>query len=294
MSLVPQVLRSLKNLPPFPMVAQRTLLLLNKPEVSINELVEVVKFDPAITANILRISNSAYFGLRREIHSLHQALLLLGTQELLKIIIASGATRVFAAPTPGYFAERQGLWRHSVSCGLMVDVLCRELSLPDQAAGFTAGLMHDIGKVVLSLFVEQKFHEIMEVVEKQGVSFQAAEKIILGVDHAEMGGEMARMWDFPDRLRLAITYHHLDKPEAYTDDLILLVYLADILCLMFGQDLGSDGLAYTGYPEVLRHFHLREKNLQRVLLRFESAWDEAQVLFGLMGQKDGIQRANRG
>ncbi|MEW6658507.1 MAG: HDOD domain-containing protein [Thermodesulfobacteriota bacterium] len=294
MSLVPQVLRSLKNLPPFPMVAQRTLVLLNKPEVSIQELVEVVKFDPAITANILRISNSAYFGLRREIHSLHQALLLLGTQELLKIIIASGATRLFSAPTPGYFTERQGLWRHSVSCALMVDVLSRELSLPDQATGFTAGLMHDIGKIVLSLFVEQKFHEIMEVVEQQGVSFQAAEKIILGVDHAEMGGEMARMWDFPDRLRLAITYHHLDKPEAYTDDLILLVYLADILCLMFGQDLGSDGLAYTGYPEVLRHFHLRERNLQKVLLQFGSAWDEAQILFGLMGQQDGVQRANRG
>jgi putative nucleotidyltransferase with HDIG domain len=293
MSLVPQVLRSLKNLPPFPMVAQRTLLLLNKPEVSIQELVEVVKFDPAITANILRISNSAYFGLRREIHSLHQALLLLGTQELLKIIIASGATRLFSAPTPGYFTERQGLWRHSVSCGLMVDLLSRELSLQDHATGFTAGLMHDIGKVVLSLFVEQKFHEIMEVVENQGVSFQAAEKIILGVDHAEMGGEMARMWDFPDRLRLAITYHHLDKPEAYTDDLILLVYLADILVMMFGQDLGVDGLAYTGYPEVLRHFRLREKNLQKVLLRFGSAWDEAQILFGLMGQKDGVQCANR-
>jgi putative nucleotidyltransferase with HDIG domain len=293
MSLVPQVLRSLKNLPPFPMVAQRALLLLNKPEVSIQELVEVVKFDPAITANILRISNSAYFGLRREIHSLHQALLLLGTQELLKIIIASGATRLFSAPTPGYFTERQGLWRHSVSCGLMVDMLSQELSLQDHATGFTAGLMHDIGKVVLSLFVEQKFHEIMEVVEQQGVSFQTAEKIILGVDHAEMGGEMARMWDFPDRLRLAITYHHLDKPEAYTDDLILLVYLADILVMMFGQDLGMDGLAYTGYPEVLRHFRLKDKNLQKVLLRFGSAWDEAQILFGLMGQKDGVQCANR-
>jgi len=275
------------------MVAQRTLLLLNKPEVSIQELVEVVKFDPAITANILRISNSAYFGLRREIHSLHQALLLLGTQELLKIIIASGATRLFNAPTPGYFTERQGLWRHSVSCALMVDLLCRELSLQDRATGFTAGMMHDIGKVVLSLFVEQKFHEIMEVVDQQGLSFQAAEKTILGVDHAEMGGEMARMWDFPDRLRLAITYHHLDKPEAYTDDLILLVYLADILVMMFGQDLGSDGLAYTGYPEVLRHFHLRERNLQKLLLDFRVAWDEAQVFFGLMGKQDGIQRANR-
>ena len=77
MSLVPQVLKSLKTLPPFPLVAQRALLLLNQSEVSIQELVDIVKFDPAITANVLRISNSAFFGLRREIHSLHQALLLL-------------------------------------------------------------------------------------------------------------------------------------------------------------------------------------------------------------------------
>jgi putative nucleotidyltransferase with HDIG domain len=293
MSFVPQILRSLKNLPPFPMVAQRALMLLNKPEVSIQELVDVVKFDPAITANILRISNSAYFGLRREIHSLNQALLLLGTQELLKIIIASGATRLFAASTPGYFSERQGLWRHSVSCALMADLMDRELSLGDRATGFTAGLMHDIGKVVLSLFVEQQFNQIMKEVEQKGVPFQEAEKAILGVDHAEIGGEMARMWDFPDRLRLVISLHHLDKPEAYNDDLVLLIYLADLLVLMFGQDLGVDGLAYTGYPQVLKHFHLRERDLERILMNFGSSWQEAQILFGLIGNPDGVQRTHR-
>lgn len=294
MSLIPQVLKSLKTLPPFPLVAQRALLLLNQPEVSIQELVDIVKFDPAITANILRISNSAYFGLRREIHSLHQALLLLGTQELLKIIIASGATRVFCRPTPGYFTERLGLWRHSVSCAIMADLLGKELNLSEQATSFTAGLLHDIGKVVLSLYVDQKFTQIIEVVENQNVSFQTAEKMVLGIDHAELGGEMARLWDFPDRLRIVISFHHLDRPEAFADDLVLLVYLADLLVLMFGQDLGADGLAYQGYPEVLRHFQLRERDLERILLKFGSKWQEAQILFGLVGNQDGVQCAHRG
>jgi HD-like signal output (HDOD) protein len=115
MNIVPQVLKSLKNLPPFPQVAQRALLLLNEPEVNILELVEVLKFDPAVTANILRISNSAYFGSNQAIHSLHQALLLLGTQELLKIIVSSGATPLFRSAASGYFGERRGLWQHSVS-----------------------------------------------------------------------------------------------------------------------------------------------------------------------------------
>lgn len=294
MSLIPQVLKSLKSLPPFPLVAQRVLVLLNQPEVSIQELVEIVRFDPAITANILRISNSAYFGLRREIHSLHQALLLLGNQELLKIIIASGATRVFCRPTPGYFTERLGLWRHSVSCALMADLLARDLTLPEQAASFTAGLLHDIGKMLLSLYVNQKFTEIMEVVESQKTSFQQAEKAVLGIDHAQLGGEMARLWDFPDRLRLVIHLHHLDRPEAFADDMVLLIYLADILVLMFGQDLRADGLVYQGYPEVLRHFRLRERDLERILLKFGSAWQEAQVFFGLMGGEDGLQCPHRG
>ncbi|MGQ9687502.1 MAG: HDOD domain-containing protein [Desulfobaccales bacterium] len=294
MSLVPQVLKSLKTLPPFPLVAQRTLLLLNQSEVSIQELVDIVKFDPAITANVLRISNSAFFGLRREIHSLHQALLLLGTQELLKIIIASGATRIFCHSIPGYFSDRLGLWRHSVSVALMADLMARDLAISERAMAFTAGLLHDIGKVVLSLFVDQKFTEIMQVVETQGVTFQAAEREILGIDHAELGGEMARLWDFPDRLRLVINLHHLNKPEAFADDLVLLIYLADLLVLMFGQDLGADGLAYQGFPEVLRHFHLRERDLERVLLNFGSAWQDAQVLFGLIGGEDGLQCAHRG
>jgi len=294
MSLVPQVLKSLKTLPPFPLVAQRALLLLNQAEVSIQELVDIVKFDPAITANVLRISNSAFFGLRREIHSLHQALLLLGTQELLKIIIASGATRLFCRSTPGYFTDRLGLWRHSVSCALMADLLARELTHPERATSFTAGLLHDVGKVVLSLYVDQKFSEIMELVDGRGFSFQAAEKEILGIDHAQLGGEMARLWDFPDRLRLVINLHHLDKPEAFADDMVLLVYLADLLVLMFGQDLGVDGLAYDGYPEVLRHFHMRERDLEKILLNFGSAWQEAQVIFGLIGSSDGLQCSHSG
>ena len=295
MSLIPQILRSLKNLPPFPMVAQRALLMLNKPEVSIQELVEVVKFDPGITANILRIANSAYFGLRREIHSLHQALLLLGTQELLKIIIASGATRLFAnTPSAGYFSERQGLWRHSVSCALMADLLGRELSMSSQTSGFTAGLLHDIGKILLSLFVDQKFSEIMTVVETENISFHLAEKKVLGINHAEIGGEMARIWDFPDRLRSVIIHHHLDKPEAFADDLVLLIYLADLLVLMFGQDLGKEGLAYAGQPEVIKHFDLRERDLQKILLHFGAVWNEAQVFFGLLENSHGLQRAHRG
>jgi putative nucleotidyltransferase with HDIG domain len=275
------------------MVAQRALLLVNKTEVSIQELVDVVKFDPAITANILRIANSAYFGLRREIHSLNQALLLLGTQELLKIIIASGATRLFGNAAPGYFSEQQGLWRHSVSCALMADLLARELTLAERNMSFTAGILHDIGKIVLSLFVDQKFAQIMEVVEIQGEPFHRAEKIVLGVDHAEIGGEMARIWDFPDHLRLVIKHHHLDRPEAFEDEMVLLIYLADLLVLMFGQNLGREGLAYAGYPEVLNRFGLKQRDLEKFLLHFGSAWDDAQVFFGLLGNDHGLQCAHR-
>ena len=134
----------------------------------------------------------------------------------------------------------------------------------------------------------------MAVVSEQGLSFKEAERQILGVDHTEIGGEMARLWDFPDRLRLVIAHHHLDHSEAFADDLVLCVYLADLLVMMFGQNLWVDGLAYVGYPEVLRHLRLLERDLEKLLLKFGSRWDEAQVFFGLMGSQDGLQRAHRG
>ncbi len=293
MNLIPAIMGSLEKLPPLPPLAYQAIEMIHQEQVSLQELVEVVRYDPALTANILRLCNSPYFGLREEVHSLQQALLLLGTQQLLKLFIAGGVSQAFNRATPVYFSEVRGLWRHSVNCALMVSLLAQELTVEEESFCFTAGLLHDVGKLALAIYVDRQFPQIIELVEKRKLPFQAAERLVLGIDHAEVGGEMARIWRFPSRLGLAIAGHHLDKIDAWHDDLTLLVYLADMLVLMFGQDLGQDGLAYTLRPEILQHFQLRQKDLDRMLLKFDGLWRRAQGFLHFAEKSHVLQCSHR-
>lgn len=280
-----QFLPAIKKLQPFPAVVQKVMMALDDPEVGIQELVDIVRYDPGITANILKMANSAYFGFCREVHSLNQALLYLGTQNLFKIIIASGATRLLHTPCQGYALEAGGLWRHSVTTALMASVLARLLGWPEGATLFTAALLHDLGKIVLSYFVQEKFAQIMVLVQQKGLAFQEAERAILGMDHAAVGEAIARRWNFPPKIRLAIAHHHLDAPEAWENELAMLVYLADVLALTVGMELGADGLAYRGHPRVMRYFGLRERHLEQALAWFWPELERAQDFFNLNEEK---------
>ncbi|RLA89979.1 MAG: HDOD domain-containing protein [Deltaproteobacteria bacterium] len=278
---IAHILPDIKSLPPFPEVTQKVITTLDDPEVGIQELVEIVQYDPNLTANILKMSNSAYFGFPREVHSLNQALLYLGTQNLFKIIIASGATRLYGRCCNGYILDQGELWRHSVSTAVMASVISRWLGVPDGALLFTAALLHDIGKLVLDYYVHDAFTEIMALVKEGNYAFQEAERAVIGIDHAAVGGEIARQWNFPDKIRLAIAYHHLESPEALKNDLALLVYLADLLVIILGANLGVDGLAYRGHPWVMKHFGLRVRHLEQLLALFWPEMQKAQEFFNL-------------
>jgi putative nucleotidyltransferase with HDIG domain len=278
---VTKLLRSIKQLKPFPTVVQKALAMLDDPNVSIQELVDTIKFDPGITANILKMCNSPLLGLRQQVHSLNQAMLYLGTQKLLQIVIASGATPQLAVARPGYGLDKGGLWRHSIGTAIMASLLVRQLGLPGESTFFTAALLHDIGKIVLDQYVREAFKQIIALVEKQGYAFQEAERTVIGMDHAAVGGEIATLWNFPEIIRSAIVYHHMESPEVPKNDVVMLVHLADLLVIMMGTDLGADGLAYRGNPGVMKHFNLRHRHIEQVLAMFWLEIQQAQDLFSL-------------
>jgi len=270
---ISRILDSIESLKPFPAVVQKAIPMLGQAEVPVQDVIEVIKYDPGITANVLRLCNSAHLGLRHQIKSLNHAMLYLGSQNLLKIIIASGVTQKLAAPRPGYCLDRGGLWRHSVSAAIMASVLAQQLELAEEATLFTAALLHDIGKLVLDQYVGDALAKIMELVNNRGYAFQEAEQEVLGMDHATVGSEIARRWHFPEPIRKAIARHHIEPDCQTEDDLVMLVHLADLLVLMVGADLGADGLAYRGYPTVMRHFGMRERHVEKVLAVY---WHEVQ------------------
>lgn len=255
-----RVLSEVEKLPPMPQVVQRLAAMLRDPEVSAAQLVGTVQLDQALTANVLRVCNSAYFGARRQVNSLQQALALIGNDRLLDIVMSQGSSAYFARASKGYELARGELWRHSVAAALASQILCRRLASRGDPMLYTAALLHDIGKVVLSEFVAEGFQAIQALVRERKMSFGEAEREVLGIDHAALGARMCERWDFPPQLVAAIANHH-DPEAARSDPLSALVYVSDLICLLLGIGAGADGLAYHGGDGLMATLKMTEVDI---------------------------------
>jgi putative nucleotidyltransferase with HDIG domain len=267
MNLVEDILQSVTELPPFPVVIQRALELAEDPRSSAKDVVEVIQYDQAITANVLKVCNSAFLGLRRTVRSLRDALVLIGFNQLLEIILSQESARLFQGPCHGYELQQGQLWQHSVASALLSRFISQRLGREENPAYFTAALLHDVGKTLLSRFVKDYFGEIKERVRDRNLSFVEAEKEVLGMDHAELGGRITEQWGFPRNIVSAVRYHHLPLEPDEDGEPIRMVYLCDLVAVMTGIGGGADGLAYRAHDGVMKHYQLTEKDIERWMLQ---------------------------
>jgi putative nucleotidyltransferase with HDIG domain len=267
MNLVDTILQSATELPPFPKVMQRALELIHDPRSSAQDVVDVIQFDPSLTARILKVCNSAFLGLRRKIHSLREALIMIGFQQLLEIILSQETMHLFYAPWRGYDLGAGELWRHSVASSLLSGIISKKLSHEVNPASFTAALLHDVGKTALSKFVKDYLVDIRNLVRHRRLSFIEAEKEVLGVDHAELGARMIEGWNFPKSIVAAVRYHHSPSLTPTDREMADLVYLCDVVAMMTGIGGGADGLLYHAYNEVMQQYGLAEKDVERFMIQ---------------------------
>jgi len=277
-----EITKSIKGLPPFPDVVGRALKMLDDPHASVPELVSVVEYDPSITANVLKLCNSAYYGLSREVRSLREGIVLLGNAQLKDIILAGTAVKYLGKGTKGYDLAKGELWKHSVATGIFGRIIANHVLEEEAPSVFTACLLHDIGKVVLDTFVDEYFNHLMEVIYEENRSFMEAERAVFGTDHAEVGARVTRKWEFPEEIVQAIENHHRPE-EAADDDLITpVVYLANVFTVLAGIGIGRSGLFCRGKESVMKRFGLDAKDVQDLLLEFYDEFNKVQDLLGLM------------
>ncbi|HOO40178.1 MAG TPA: HDOD domain-containing protein [Syntrophales bacterium] len=270
--MIEKIIRSVQSIPAFPMTVHKVAELVSQEDYAVTDLVNLIKFDQAITANILKMSNAAYFGSRHKIKTIQEAVLYLGQQNLLRAVQAAGVSRFYRKVSGGYVSRARDLWKHAIAVATMSQILSQKIFRCDDSVLYTAALLHDIGKVFLGEYVQESFVRIGNLVANGGYSFLDAEKEVLGIDHAVLGGMIADHWHFPTEIRDAIAYHHrpdlLDRDGDYVS---WLVYLSDQACLMIGVDGGIDGLAYKGLEESLKRYHLRLQDLEEgMIMLFES------------------------
>jgi len=202
-----RIMRQVKSFPGMPTTAARLLPLLRDPDSSIARIEDLIKYDPGLTANLLKLTNSAYFGLPSRISSVRQAILLLGRKRLLQLVTTMCMSGLMKRSVPGYDLPQGGLWRHCVAVAVAADRLVQSLKITPADEVFTAALLHDIGKMVLGDFVQEDLKSIQEMVAK-GISFEVAEYMVLGTNHADIGARILKSWSMPDDLVHAVAWHH--------------------------------------------------------------------------------------
>ncbi|MCB1183560.1 HDOD domain-containing protein [bacterium] len=239
------ILARINSVPSMPSVVMELRKYLNDPDVSFDRLAKLIEVDPGLTVNVLQLANSAYFGWTRTISSVKDAITRLGTNRVFQMVLCMSVAPMVRKPIKGYDTDSEGLWRHSVATAICAEQLVAALGMPEVPQAFTAGLLHDMGKIVLGTFVEVDDAPIKEIVASDGLSFNEAEQMVLGIDHAEVAAELLKAWNLPDEVVESARWHHQPhKADEKHRLLVDLVHVADFLCLSWGFGMGNDGLQY--------------------------------------------------
>ena len=266
MTNVDDIINGIDTLNPIPPVAMQIMALAEDENSSTSDIADLIAHDPSITASLLKICNSAFFGLSRKVESVRDAISLLGLDQVVELILLNGTAENFKDEPDGYGLGEGELWHHAVLSAHVAKVLAEKHGLADKKHMiFTAGLLKDIGKVIMGRFVAFSYEKINILVHSKGYSFNEAEKEIIGMNHEELGAQVGKKWRFSDKLIYIIRNHHMADESCRNDPEIALVYLADIVCMMIGFGTSLDGLAYRFYGEVLDRMGLTEKDLQSVI-----------------------------
>ena len=262
----PELIRQVKDLPPVSPAAMKLVGLLNRPTQHNDEVIQVLRYDSALTARLLRACNASSLALLEPVTSVDQAVLLLGHQVLVRFVLALGFSSALRRPLPGYAAEQGGLWRHSLATALAAEQVSIRLGRFEPAVAFTAGLLHDIGKLVLSqVLAHEDLTVVRKRIEQSSGACVEAEMAIFGTDHAKIGECLLSDWRLPTTIVEAVANHH--RP-AVTQDLHLsaVVHVGNDIAHLLGSAPGGEDSALRAEDPVLNALGLTPEVVEEITL----------------------------
>lgn len=281
MKALQKIVQDIAQLKPIPRIVNKILEIQQNPDGSMKELARVIAHDAMTTANLLKAANSAYYGRPTAFDSVQQAIVFLGMDEVVDLILMSNSASNLKRPQKGYGLEAGALWRYSAASAMIARDLARATTPANPHLIFTAALLKDIGKVVLEQYVSASAEQIRALVADGGHSFQEAEKAVIGIDHAELGAMVARVWQFSPEMVDVIANHHQPHKATLDRAATVLVHISDVLCMMMGFGGGTDGLAYRFDDELVEEMGLTDRQLQKVMAGFSEKSEEIENLITL-------------
>lgn len=266
-----QVLEQIHDLPALPAIVQDLMESVGPDDIDINVITRKVMLDQALAAKTLRFANSSFYGTQTKVTTIQQAITLIGVNSVRHVVTATALT--------GYFPTNScagldfiALWRHAIATAVCARVLARHLHV-NQDYAFTAGLLHDIGRLVLATYFRREYEAVITYRNLHDCQWLDAERAVMGVDHAMAGEALAAHWHFSDTIRFAIAGHH--EPESQkVHSLASIVHIADAITHALDMSGLEDDLVPPISPASWKGLGLSEEIYQQVFLETELQFDE--------------------
>ncbi len=255
---------SIRNLPTLPFVTTKVMETMNNPRSSASDLSKIISSDESLAAKVLRLVNSAYYGFPKPITTISHAVTILGFNTLRTIVVGISVSGLFPGKSEEGIFSRKSLWLHNLGTAVGAKTLARKIGRPDSEEMFLAGLLHDVGKIILEEYVHEEFMNAVENSHSQKIPLFMAEQKILGAHHGEVGKYLADHWKLPAILSEAIRWHHELENTKEFQEVAAIVHTANHLArtLKIGNSGDFSPLTiHSAAASMLHHYNINPEDL---------------------------------
>lgn len=274
--------RAIDGLPAFPTTHSELLRLARSEDATSEEIADKLQFDPSLLATLFKLANSPYYGFNKRIHSVQLAVTLLGLEEVANLVITAQIFKNLGgehADTAGL--DVKGFWRHTVGTAIASRALAKKLQVEVESA-FLAGILHDIGKIVLDRYFSDYYKSVIADVQEKGIPIVDAERDRLGLTHVEVGGQLATEWRFAKNYLNVILHHHAPAHAKRYQRLVCLVHVADAIVRRLGYGNAGDPRQPEIDDSAMDRFGIADKGLQRLIDAAQAELDDGDSILSAL------------
>jgi HD-like signal output (HDOD) protein len=269
-----KILQGIKDLPPMPKVLFKAREVMADPKSSFKDVAAIIETDQAIAARVLKVANSAYYGLSGMVNSIHQATVVLGQETLEQVITMVSTSSLLGKRLKGYNLNAGVLWKHSLAVALGSRMIAAKRAPTLENDAFSVGLIHDAGKLALNKYLDQKRQEVQRFLEEHSPSYLLAERHVLGFDHTEIAEDLSLKWKLPENHANAMRHHH-DPVSAGENQLAHVIHLANHLAKESGYGSGGPDADGSGLEqESLKALALKPDDIEGLVTDLSAAVEE--------------------
>ncbi|UCD16230.1 MAG: HDOD domain-containing protein [Candidatus Zixiibacteriota bacterium] len=283
---IDQLIGNIRNLPTPPIVFEQIQKVIQNPSTSVAHIAAIISEDPAMSVKVLKLTNSAFYGLSREVESIKHAIMIIGMEAVKNLVLSASVLNMFKADNSNK-EFHEDFWRHSLAAAFASRLLAQKhqngkIFNPDPA--FTGGLIHDLGKMIICCFMPKEHQQIVRLLaETPGMLVVDAEEQVLGFDHAQLGRQLAKQWRLPTRTADSIGFHHRPGLENASDNYAYLIALSDHIAQLCFPSQDIDESHHKLADGVLDYFDINASKLEEFKVDLFEEYMKAQTFMQIAG-----------